>query len=85
MKQGQDSSLFVKNVTLCLTLTLKGSNSAAGPFSAKVNMSLLEPSQWKSHLPQYASGKLVELQEKFDQLKELGVFKCTEDVGVSDE
>jgi len=34
---------------------------------------------------QYAGNKLVELQEKFDQLEELGVFKRPQDVGVSIE
>ena len=34
---------------------------------------------------QYARNKLVELQEKFDQLEELGVFKHPEDIGISIE
>ena len=43
------------------------------------------PPQWKGRLPHYARGKLVELQEKFDQLEELGVFKRPENVGISVE
>ena len=50
---------------------IKGYNRAAGPLNAKVNMGLVEPPQRKGRLPQYARGKLVELQEKFDQLEEL--------------
>ena len=48
-------------------------------------MGPVEPPQQKDRLPQYARGKLVELQEKFDQLEELHVFKRPEDVGVSVE
>ena len=33
-------------------------------------------------MPQYARDKLVELQESFDKLEALGVFKRPEDVGV---
>ena len=48
-------------------------------------MGPVEPPQRKGRLPQYARNKLVELQENFDQLEELGVFKRPEDVGVSIE
>ena len=58
-------------------------NGAAGSFEAKVNMGPVESLQRKGWLPQYAQNKLVELQEKFDQLEELGVFKRPEDVGIS--
>ena len=51
----------------------KGYNGAVGPFMAKVNMGPVEPPQRKGRLPQYARGKLVELQEKFDKLEELDV------------
>ena len=63
----------------------KGYNGAVGPFMAKVNMGPIELSQRKDRLPQYARGKLVELQKKFDKLEELGVFKRPEDIGISVE
>ena len=56
----------------------KGYNGAAGPFQAKVNMGPVEPPQRKGRLPQNDRGKLVLLQEKFDELEELGVFKTPE-------
>ena len=62
---------------------IKGYNGAAGSFEAQVNMGPVEPRQRKGRLPQYARNKLVELQEKFDQLEELGVFKRPEDIGIS--
>ena len=64
---------------------IKGYNGAAGSFEAQVNMGPVEPPQRKGRLPQYARNKLVELQEKFDQLEELGVFKLSEDIGISIE
>ena len=62
-----------------------GYNGAAGPFTAKVNMGPVEPPQRKGRLPQYARGKLVELQQKFDELEAMGVFKRPEDIGISVE
>ena len=48
-------------------------------------MGPVEPPQRKGRLPQYSRGKLVELQQKFDDLEEMGVFKRLEDVGKSAE
>ena len=48
-------------------------------------MGPVESTQRKGRLPQYARNKLVELQEKFDQLENFGVFKRPEDVPVSVE
>ena len=42
-------------------------------------MGPVEPPQWKGRLPQYDRDKLVELQEKFDHLEQLGVFQRPED------
>ena len=56
----------------------KGYNGAAGPFQAKVNMGPVEPPQRKGRLPQYDWGKLVVLQEKFDELEALSVFETPE-------
>ena len=41
--------------------------------------------QQKGRLPQYARDKLVELQEKFDHLEQLGAFQRPEDGGITVE
>ena len=64
---------------------IEGYNGASGPFQAKVNMGPVEPPQRKGRLPQYPRDRLVELQQKFDELEHLGVFKRPEDIGVSVE
>ena len=56
-----------------------GYNGSAGSYQAKVNMGPVEPAQGKGRLPQYARDKLVELQEKFDHLEQLGVYQRPED------
>ena len=56
-----------------------GYNGSTGPYQEKVNMGPVEPPQWNGRLPQYARDKLVELQEKFDHLEQLGVFQRPED------
>jgi hypothetical protein len=65
--------------------SIRGYNGAVGPFEAKVNMGPVEPPQRKGRLPQYARHQLVELQEKFDTLEALGVFRRPEDVNVAVE
>ena len=65
--------------------TISGYNGAAGPFEAVVNMGPVQPPQRKGRLPQYAHNKLVELQQKFDELETQGVFRRPEEVGVSAE
>ena len=45
-------------------------------------MGPVEPQQRKGRLPQYARNKLVDLQNKFDELEKLGVFKRQEDINV---
>ena len=62
-----------------------GYNGSAGPYQAKVNMGPVEPPQRKGRLPQYARDKLIELQEKFDHLEQLGVFRRPEDVDINVE
>ena len=61
----------------------KGYNDAVGPFKAQVNMGPTKPPQRKGRLPQYARNKLVELQEKFDELEKAGVFVRPEDVNIA--
>ena len=62
-----------------------GYNGKAGPFQAVVNMGPTQPPQRKGRLPQYARSRLVELQHKFDELEELGVFKKPEDIDINVE
>ena len=59
-----------------------GYNGSCGPYEAVVNMGPVQPPQRKGRIPQYARDRLVELQQKFDDLEGLGVFKRPEDVGV---
>ena len=59
-----------------------GYNGAAGPLQGVVNMGPALLPQRKGRLPQYARDRLVELQEKFDHLENVGVFKRPEDVGI---
>lgn len=46
-------------------------------------MGPVEPPQRKGRLPQYPRNKLVDLQNKFDELEKLGVFKRPEDINVA--
>ena len=60
-------------------------NGAVGPLEGTVNMGPTQPPQRKGHLPLYGRDKLVQLQDKFDELEEAGVIRCPEDVGISVE
>ena len=51
----------------------------------RLNMGPVEPPQRKGRLPQYTRNKLVDLQNKFDELEKLGVFKRPEDINVAVE
>ena len=62
---------------------IKGYNGAEGPFEARVNMGPVEPPKRKGRLPQYARNQLLELQQKFDELEALGVFRRPEDINIS--
>ena len=57
-------------------------NGLFGPLEAVVNMGPSLPPQRKGRVPQYSRDKLVELQDKFDELKEQGVFVRPDEVGV---
>ena len=60
----------------------KGYNGASGPFEAVVNMGPVQPPQRKGRLAQYACDKLLELQQKFDELEKNGVFARPGDIGI---
>ena len=65
--------------------SFNGYNGNAGSIAVKVNMGSVEPPQRKGKLPQYSRNKLEELQQKFDELENMGVFAKPEDVGVTVE
>ena len=58
-------------------------NGASGDIYAKVNMGKSLPPQRKGRLPSYNKEKLVELQQKFDELEAHGVFAKPDDVNVT--
>ena len=62
-----------------------GYNGMAGPVQASVNMGPVQPPQRKGRVPQYSRDKLVELQQKFDELEQCQVFRRPEDIGVTVE
>ena len=51
-----------------------GYNGSAGKIQGIVNIGPVQPPQRKGRLPQYSRNRLVELQEKFDELESAGVF-----------
>ena len=59
-----------------------GYNGAAGPYEAVVNIGPVQPPQRKGRLPQYNKSKLVELQQKCDDLERLGVLRKPEDMDI---
>ena len=65
--------------------TITGYNGAAGPFEAVVNMGPVQLPQFQGRLLQYPHNKLVELQQKFDDLEAQGVFHRPEDIGITIE
>ena len=60
-------------------------NGASGKIEAVVNMGPVLPPQRKGRLPHYNRDKLNDLQQKFDELEESGVFAKPEEVGVTVE
>ena len=60
----------------------KGYNGSVGPIQGIVNIGPTQPSQRKGRLPQYSRNKLVELQEKFDELEAAGVFMKPDEANV---
>ena len=64
---------------------ITGYNGAVGKFEATVNMGPVLPPQRKGRVPQYSRDKLIELQQKFDELEAQGVFRRPEDVNVTAE
>ena len=48
-------------------------------------MGPVEPPKQKGRLPQYDRNQLLELQQKFDELEALGVFRRPEDIDITVE
>ena len=60
-------------------------NGASGDIKGHVNMGPVLPPQRKGRLPSYNRDKLIQLQQKFDELEASGVFAKPEEVGVTVE
>lgn len=60
-----------------------GYNGAVGPLEAKVNLDPVQHPQRKGQ--QFSKDLLCNLQEMFNELKNIGVFKRPEDLGISVE
>lgn len=60
-------------------------NDASGRLRASINMGPVEPPPQKARLPSYSSEKMKLLQEKMDELENLGVLAKPEDVHVTVE
>jgi len=59
-----------------------GCNGAAGLFEACLNIGPAQPPHRNGRLPQYKESKLLELQQKCDDLEELGIFCKPEDIDI---
>jgi hypothetical protein len=57
-------------------------NGYSGNIEGNVNMGKALPPQRKARMPHYNREKLVQLQEKFDELEQVGFFAKPEDIGV---
>ena len=62
-----------------------GYNGTAGPVQASVNIGPVQPPQRKGCVPQYSCDKLVELQQKFDELQQCQVLRRPGDIRVTVE
>ena len=62
-----------------------GYNGHSGPCMVEVNMGATKPPQRKGRIPMYSRGNLEELQRKFDELEEKGVFVKPQSIGVQVE
>ena len=60
--------------------TITGYNGAASPFKAVANMGPVQPLPCKGRLPQYPHNKLVELQQKFDDLLKPKAFSTSQKI-----
>lgn len=57
-------------------------NDASGPVRASINMGPVPPPAHKARLPAYNDERLKLLQEKMDELEDMGVLAKPEDLGI---
>ena len=69
---------YSRNMTLSSNLISNATTEPQVHSTQKSYTGPIEPSQRKGLLPQYNSGKLVELQEKFNRLEEHSIHKILE-------
>ncbi|CAC5413332.1 unnamed protein product [Mytilus coruscus] len=81
----ENSKALLRKYDDVFSPTFKGYNGAVGALEAKVNMGPVQSRQRKGRIPQYSKTQLVTLQEKFNELEDIGVFKRPEDIGVTVE
>ena len=60
-------------------------NDASGRIRASINMGAIEPPPQKARLPSYDSNKMKLLQQKMDELEQIGVLAKPEDTNVKVE
>ena len=60
-------------------------NGQSGPCCVDINMCATKPSPRRGRLPLYSKGNMDELQLKFDELVEKGIFARPQDLGVQVE
>ena len=60
-------------------------NDAYGRLRANVNIGSVEPPQCKGHLPFYDEATMREMQDKMDELEDIGVLAKPDKVGISVE
>jgi hypothetical protein len=65
--------------------TIAKYNGYSGKMEGVVNMGPVLPPQRKGRVPQYNKNRLVELQQKFDELEKAGVFAKPEQVNITVE
>ncbi|PFX31306.1 hypothetical protein AWC38_SpisGene3850 [Stylophora pistillata] len=75
-------ALVVEDLDVNILADLPDYNGSAGSIEAHVNMGPVEPPQRKGRLPLYPRDKLIELQEKFDDLEKDHVFSKPEEADV---
>ena len=78
-----DFQALLREYDSFLTPSSRGTMVLQAPTRQRSTWALSSPPQRKGRLPQYARDKLIELQEKFDHLERLGIFRRPEDVDIT--
>jgi hypothetical protein len=80
-----DTLSLLKEFDRVFDPVISGYNGAACPIEGVVNIGPVQPPQRKDRTPQYARGQLEQLQTKFEELGQTGVFQRPEDLTVVPE